>query len=168
MLYVSARKRIVQHLKSVLYFLLLLFVSNIEASEPSKVILKLGEKEDVVIAGVGKPHKIVEHPADEMFDMDVTKTMSFKGATLDFHRGSDGFYLYKLELTQSDYSYFDKRIFVGVNRATIENVLGAPSSTRFTSEFDVMHYNTKGFDGRLLFRLIDDVVVSIFVTEDWS
>jgi len=153
----------------VIKFLVILFISgSVFAVELDGNVISIGQSESLWLSKLGKPISIDLDEPDEMFGMNRTKSLKYKGANLDFHLGSNGFYLWRLKLTSSDLSYLHNKVRVGAKANEISSALGEPSSKEIGDKAIVWFYHTKGFDGWVRIELINNVVVSIFATEDWS
>lgn len=150
------------------FFVILLISGSIFAVEFDGNVVSIGQSDSLWLSKLGKPISIDLAEPDEMFGMNQTKLLKYKGANLDFHLGSNGFYLWRLKLTTSDLSYLHNTVRVGAKANDISNALGEPSSKENGDKSIVWFYHTKGFDGWVRIELIDNIVVSIFATEDWS
>jgi len=154
---------------SIIQFLTILFFStNATSVDISENVLSLGLQENIIRSNLGPPSSIKHEIPDEITGMNQTKLLQYNGAKLDFHLSPNGFYLWRLELTSNKYSYSNKRVKVGVNSEEILKVFGQPSSKEVSGEVIAWLYQIKGFDGWIRIKLINNVVVSIMATEDWT
>jgi len=150
------------------FLVLLLFTPSAISVELDLNVISIGQYESSLLSKLGEPISVLLDGPDEITGMNKTKLLKYKGANLDFHLGSNGFYLWRLELTSSDLSYLHKAVRVGAKANDISKALGDPSSKKTDDGSVVWFYHTKGFDGWVNIQLTNGVVVSIVATEDWT
>ncbi len=131
-------------------------------------VVSIGRSIEQVQELAGKADSINMQEADEITGMGITQSHVYSGANLDFHKGQNGFYLWKVEINSSEWAYSDKRIKIGVNSALVLSVLGEPASKEPESNKSVWFYHFKEFDGWLRIEFQNDKLIKILAVEDWT
>ena len=105
---------------------------------------------------------------DEYSDMNIIKEVKLDSLRLDLHLGKSGYYVWRLEITDSGWAYRNPNIYIGASESELIKYFGLPESKEI--EGDVTHYIYRlyEFDSWSNISVKGGKIIEIFAAEDFT